>query len=141
MACFRVNSIGPALMTEYFAPLLKKSVGVPRIVNITSGAGSISNRLDPNGKGNEMKVLPYRASKTALHMVFACQCREFEADGFKIFLYGPGHTVSSLGPFNKAEYGAKPTSHGTAPIVDMLNGKRDHDAGKLIEYGLKNFSW
>lgn len=137
---FRVNTVGVMLMSTYFAPLLKKS-GTPRIINVTSGAGSITNRLDPNGKGNELKAVSYRVSKAAMHMYFACQVGELESKGFKIFLYGPGHTVSNLGPYNKAEYGAKPTSEGAAPIAAMASGTRDADARKYIEYGLESFPW
>ena len=74
-------------------------------------------------------------------MVFARRVRAFENDGLKLFLYGPGHTVSNLGPYNKSEYGAKPTSEGAAPIMDIVNGTRDADAGRYIEYGLENFPW
>lgn len=138
---FRVNAVGVQLVGHYFAPLLKQSTGTPRIVNVTSGAGSIENRLDPNGIGNEMKAIPYRVSKAAMHMVFACQVSELKNDGFKVFLYGPGHTVSSLGQYNKAEYGAKPTSVGAAPITAMVSGTRDADAGRYLEYGMEKFAW
>lgn len=138
---FRVNTVGVYLTGSYFAPLLKKAAGTARIVNVTSGAGSITNRLDPNGIGNTHKAIPYRVSKTAMHMVFASQVREFEEEGIKVFLYGPGHTVSNLGTYNKAEFGAKPTSVGAAPITAMVNGTRDADAGKYLEYGLESFPW
>ncbi|KAF2970689.1 hypothetical protein GQX73_g2919 [Xylaria multiplex] len=138
--CFRVSAVGAQLMGDYFAPLLKKSGGTPRIVNVTSGAGSITNRMDPNGYGNEFQVIPYRVSKTAMNMVFACQHRGFESDGFKVFLYGPGPTVSNLTPGNSGHQ-MKPTSVGAAPIVEMVQGKRDADAGTYIEYGKGVFPW
>ncbi|KAJ8113790.1 hypothetical protein ONZ43_g5069 [Nemania bipapillata] len=127
-------------MGDYFAPLLKKSAGTPRIVDVTSGAGSIGNRMNPNGFGSEFQVIPYRVSKAAMNMVFACQHRGFEADGFKVFLYGPGPTVSNLSP-NNAGPGMKPTSVGAAPIVEMVQGKRDGEAGKYLEYGVDSFPW
>jgi NAD(P)-dependent dehydrogenase (short-subunit alcohol dehydrogenase family) len=142
--CFRVNAVGAQLTGDYFAPLLKKSTGVPRIVNVTSGAGSIGNRMDPDSMGSGFKVVAYRVSKAAMNMVFACQYREFAADGFKVFLYGPGPTVSSLGPNNKSKApGMKPTSVGAAPIVEMVKGSRDEDAGKYLEYGYEHgsFPW
>ncbi|KAI1755987.1 NAD(P)-binding protein [Xylaria castorea] len=139
--CFRVSAVGAQLMGDYFSPLLKKSAGTPRIINVTSGAGSITNRMNPDGYGNTAQVIPYRVSKTALHMVTACQHRGFEDDGFKIFLYGPGPTVSNLSPSNSGP-GMKPTDVGAAPIVEMVQGKRDEDAGKYIEYGFPGaFPW
>lgn len=50
---------------------------------------------------------------------------EYSEDGFKIFTYCPGFTVSNLGPYNNAESGAKPTSEAAAPIVKILLGERD----------------
>ncbi|KAJ3577077.1 hypothetical protein NPX13_g3493 [Xylaria arbuscula] len=142
VACFRVSAVGAQMMGDYFAPLLKKALGTPRIVNVTSGAGSISNRMDPKGYGNEFLVIPYRVSKSAMNMVFAGQHRGFESDGFKVFLYGPGPTISNLSPANVPGPGMKSTSVGAAPIVEMVQGKRDADAGKYVEYGYEgSFPW
>lgn len=138
---FRVNAVGAAVVTASFAPLLKKSSTTPRIVYVTSGGGSITNRLDPNGLWDELKVVPYRVSKAALHMVFACNVREYEEDGFKLFLYGPGPTASNLTEHNKVELGVKPTSEGAGPIVAMVNGMMDSDARKYVEYGQDSFPW
>jgi NAD(P)-dependent dehydrogenase (short-subunit alcohol dehydrogenase family) len=79
-----------------------------------------------------MKTVPYRASKAALNMITACQSVEYGEDGFKVFAYCPGFTVSSLGPYNKAEMGAKPTSEGAAPIVNILKGERDEEHGEFL---------
>jgi NAD(P)-dependent dehydrogenase (short-subunit alcohol dehydrogenase family) len=140
-ACLQTNAVGAYLMGEYFAPLLKKSIGTPRIVNVTSGAGSIGVRIDRSEPTAAMKVIPYRVSKAAMNMVAACQWYEFGADGFKVFIYGPGFTESNLSPHNKIEMGAKPTSDGVAPIIAMLKGERDDDDGKFIEYGRESFPW
>jgi NAD(P)-dependent dehydrogenase (short-subunit alcohol dehydrogenase family) len=129
---FQTNATGPLLMVESFAPLLKKSTGTPRIVNVSSGGGSITTRLDPTSTGYKMKSVPYRASKAALNMITACQAVEYGGLGFKVFVYCPGFTVSNLGPYNKAENGAKPTSDGAAPIVKVLNGERDAEHGKFL---------
>ena len=140
-ACLRTNAVGAQLMGDYFAPLLRKSAGTPRIVNVTSGAGSIGLRFDRAHRSALMKEVPYRVSKAAMNMVAACQWHELGAEGFKIFIYGPGFTESNLSEHNKVEIGAKPTSAGAAPIVAMLNGERDEDDGKLVEYGQESFPW
>jgi NAD(P)-dependent dehydrogenase (short-subunit alcohol dehydrogenase family) len=140
-ACLQTNAVGACLTGEYFAPLLRKSIGTPRIVNVTSGAGSIGTRLNRSEPTAAMKVLPYRVSKAAMNMVAACQWYEYGAEGFKVFIYGPGFTESNLGAYNKVEMGAKPTSEGVAPIIAMLKGERDEDDGKFIEYGRESFPW
>lgn len=79
-----------------------------------------------------------------MNMIVACQVAEFKDDGFLCFLYGPGHTVSELGSHNREEFGAKKTSVGARPFVEMLNGERDGDVGKYIEFGadgLVEFPW
>lgn len=129
---FQTNATGPMLMVDAFAPLLKRSSGKPRIVSVTSGAGSIAKRLDPTSSAANLKAVPYRASKAAMNMITATQVVEYGADGFKIFSFCPGFTVSNLGPQNKMESGAKPTSEGAAPIVQILNGERDAEHGKFL---------
>ena len=127
-------------MVENFAPLLQKSIGTPRIVNVSTSQGSIATRLDPNSFGYNIKGIHYRASKAALNMVNAGQVFEFGPLGFKIFAYCPGFTVSTLGPHNNAANGAKPTSEGAAPIVKLLNGERDAEHGKLV-HGDGQYPW
>lgn len=131
---FDTNAIGPAIVTEAFAALLKKSTALPppRIVNVSSGAGSITRRLDTSSPMYKVQQMQYRASKAALHMVTACQFAEYGDAGIKVFAYDPGFTQSNLGPHNKAENGAKPASEAVMPLIDVLEGKRDDEAGKLL---------
>ena len=141
IACLSTNAVGAQLMGEYFAPLLRKCAGTPRIVNVTSGAGSIALRFDRSHPTAGIKAIPYRVSKAAMNMVAACQWDEFGEEGFKIFIYGPGFTESNLTPHNKVEMGAKSTSEAAAPIVAILNGEKDEDDGKFVEDGQASFPW
>jgi len=135
-ACFKTNATGPQLMSEYFVPLLHKANGTPRIVNVSSGAGSISRRLDPNAPKANFKDIHYRTSKAALNMVSAALAADLGPQGFKVFVYNPGFSISGLGPHNNAKSGAKPASEGAAPIVNILNGERDAEHGKFLNlYG------
>ena len=137
---FCTNAAGPYVTVDTFAPLLSKSISTPRIVNVSSGAGSISLRLDPNNEFYKMKHDQYRVSKAALNMVTACQITEYHPRGWKVFVYCPGWTESNLSPANKVANGAKPTSDGVRPIVQMVNGERDTQTGKFLRYG-GEFSW
>lgn len=132
-AAFNANATGPAVVTEAFAPLLKKSSASPaRIINVGTGGGSVTMRLDPNAPGAGLKPTPYRTSKCALNTVTACQVVEYANDGIKVFLYGPGFTVANLGPRNNAESGAKPTDEAVWPLMDIVEGKRDDKAGQNL---------
>ena len=138
--CFATNATGPHLMGLAFAPLLKKSITTPRIVNVSSGAGSMSRKLDPTSPMYRESHIQYRASKSALSMVTACQAVEYGDQGFKVFAYCPGFTVSNLSERNTLEAGAKPTSEGTTPMVKILEGERDAEhAGFLTVDG--QYGW
>ena len=131
---FDTNATGPAVVVDVFAPLLRKSTSVPppRIVNISSGVGSINRRLDSSSQMYKVQAVQYRASKAALSMVTACQWVEYGPVGIKVFAYDPGFTQSNLGPPNKAENGAKPAAEAVGPLMDVLEGRRDDEAGLFL---------
>lgn len=128
---FDTNATGPAVVVKAFAPLLKKSTTAARIINVSSGAGSIERRLDSSSPTYNMQVMEYRACKAALNMITACQWVEY-GPNIKVFAFCPGFTVSNLGPMNKAQFGAKPTDEAVRPLVDVVEGKRDDEAGKFL---------
>ena len=127
------NATGPHLMGEAFGPLLLKSPLPARIVNVSSGAGSIASRFKKELGSYKMSAIHYRASKAALNMVTANQAAVFGEQGVKVFAYCPGFTVSNLSGMNTAESGAKPTSEAAAPIVEILKGARDGEHGKFLK--------
>ncbi|KAI3332070.1 NAD(P)-binding protein [Xylariaceae sp. AK1471] len=61
MTYFQVNVVGPFLSSKAFLPALKKSVNIPRIINISSDMASIAD----NTGGNAC----YRISKTAVNQL------------------------------------------------------------------------
>ena len=128
---FDTNATGPAVMASVFAPLLQKSNASPRIVNVSSGAGSINRRLDPSSALYKMQGVQYRASKAALNMITACQYVEY-GPRIKVFAYDPGFTQSNLSSHNTAANGAKSATEAVMPLIDVLEGKRDDEAGKLL---------
>lgn len=131
---FDTNAIGPAVVAIAFAPLLQRSTGSPRIVNVSSGAGSLNRRLDASSPHYKMQEVQYRASKAALNMVTACQFVEYEDLGLKVFTFNPGFVESNLGPQNKAENGAKLATEAALPLIDILEGKRDAEVGKFLNF-------
>lgn len=136
--CLPTNVVAPVVVGDAFEPLLKKSVGRPRILNISSITGSIDHRLDKTSWFyNETQASAYRISKAALNMVSADQSVRYAEAGIKVFAYCPGFTISNFSYANTAEYGARPTSESVAPMLKVLNGERDaenggflHDAGQ-----------
>lgn len=129
--CFAANVSGPVVLIETFLPLLRKSSGTPRIINVSSGAGSLGRTLDPNAFGGPLHF-PYKSSKAALNMVSAVQVAKLrqEDEDMKVFTYCPGFRVSNLSTMNRSENGAGPTEDGAQPMVAMINGEKDGDHGK-----------
>lgn len=128
---FRTNAIGPYLTYIAFLPLLAKTHTTPRIINVSSGAGSIAGRLTM-GRSVPLRNTPYCASKAALSMVMAVQATAPDLENLKSFCYCPGFTASTLGEMNTVEKGAKPTRVGAEPMVRILNGERDAESGGFL---------
>ena len=129
---FQINSIGPLLMVKSCTPLLQRSCSTPRITNVKSGVGSIALHLDSTSSVYQINCPQYRASKTALNIITACQAVQYGEQRFKVFAFDPGSMVSTLGPQSNAESGAKPRSEGAAPMVKSLNGERDTEQGEFL---------
>lgn len=130
---FQTNATGPLLLGRSFMPLLRKSVGTPRIINVSSGAGSLSKRVT-NGADYAFGIagLPYSASKAAMNLITATQAKIYGEEGVKVFAYTPGFCVSNLGPHNNEENGAQPAGEGAAPMVSILSGGRDDEHGCFL---------
>lgn len=143
-----MNATGPYLLTKTLIPLLRRSAN-PRIINISSGAGSIGRRLFPESPMYKIQAVQYRASKAAFNMISSCLHVEYglgveQVDGkkaeeqytdekkIKVFCYDPGFTVSNLGEFNKKEFGARSAEDTVVSIMDVVDGTRDEDVGKFI---------
>lgn len=141
-ASFDTNVVGPMRVAEAFAPLLQKSTSQhgPRIINVSSRAGSISRRLDQSNMVYNEALTEYRTSKAAQNMLSACQVWEYGKVGIKTFMYCPGFTDSNLTPLAKLENGAKPVAEGARPIFDIIEGKRDDEEGLfLFDGGVANW--
>jgi NAD(P)-dependent dehydrogenase (short-subunit alcohol dehydrogenase family) len=148
---FATNVTGTVLVTEAFEPLLSKASDVPRLINVSSGAGSVGKRADPSSSTGKLGFwgLPYSASKAAFNLITLTQASVYgsrspdsketditkpgaQGKPWKVFAYTPGFVVSNLGPHNNAENGAGPTSGGAAPIVSIIHGERDGEHGRFL---------
>jgi NAD(P)-dependent dehydrogenase (short-subunit alcohol dehydrogenase family) len=133
---FTTNTLGPWFVTQAFKPLLLKSAASPaRVVNVSTGMGSVAIKLDHSHWVTPMEALPYRVSKTALSMVTAQCVYDFRDEDVKFFTVCPGFTVSNLGEENSAENGARPTDEAVKGLMGVVEGERDADAGKFLHEG------
>lgn len=94
---FDTNFFGVINVTHAFIDLLKKA-DEPRIVNVTSGLGSLTLHSDPNSKFYHVKSAAYGPSKTALNAYTVVLAYELRDTAFKVNVVDPGYTATD---FNK----------------------------------------
>ncbi|KAI8625037.1 putative short chain dehydrogenase/reductase [Xylariaceae sp. FL1651] len=130
---FETNAFGPAVVTETFEPLLKKSAA-PRLIYVSSDQGSITNRLDPTYKWYKIRGEYYRMSKAALNMLSACHRVNFAEWGCKVCAFNPDFCLTNLtgerGYEMRKQWGARDPKEAAAALVDVVLGKRDEDFTK-----------
>ena len=145
-----LNVAGTYIVTQQFAPLLIKSAN-PRLLFLTSGTASIietePGKARPGtdhltaapAKGWPKKltfdVTAYRCSKVGLNMMMRQWERILREDGVKVFSISPGFLATNLGNGDLEalrKLGARDPSVGGKFIKDVVEGKRDQDAGLAI---------
>jgi NAD(P)-dependent dehydrogenase (short-subunit alcohol dehydrogenase family) len=89
-------------------PLLRKSPNA-RIVNVSSGAGSLTRNADPAHPGRSLFGPTYAASKTALNALTIAMAIELEPEGIKVNACSPGFIKTNFnnGGTGTVEEGAR----------------------------------
>lgn len=92
---FDTNLFGVVRVTQAFIDLLQKSAQ-PRIVNVTSGLGSLTLHNDPTWKYYNVKAAVYNSSKAALNMYTITLAYELRDTAFKVNAVDPGYTATDF---------------------------------------------
>lgn len=92
---FETNFFGVIETTQAFLDLLKKS-SEPRIVNVTSGLGSLTLHSDPDWKYYHVKGACYTSSKAALNAYTVVLAYELRDTAFKVNAVDPGYTATDF---------------------------------------------
>jgi NAD(P)-dependent dehydrogenase (short-subunit alcohol dehydrogenase family) len=93
---FDTNFFAPVALTRILLPLLKKS-DAARIVNISSGLGSLTLHSDPNSPIYDFKLLAYDASKAALNSFTIHLAHELKDTKIKVNSADPGWVKTDMG--------------------------------------------
>jgi NAD(P)-dependent dehydrogenase (short-subunit alcohol dehydrogenase family) len=130
---FETNVFGLFAVTKAFLPLLRKSPAA-RIVNVSSGLGSLSTMSDPQRLEN--KYLAYSASKAAVNMITVALGRELAGTSIKVNAAAPGYTATEMNNFS----GTQTVEQGALASVRLATLPDDGPtAGFLDAKGL--FAW
>lgn len=144
---YSVNVASTQVFTTTFMPLLLAS-NTPRLLFVTSGLSSLTTASsgkvsatirEPSKPGWPKLFTPshvaYRSSKTALNMMMLDWVRQLEPDGVKVFGISPGFLATGLGgmgPEFMRKIGAGEPHLGGELIREVVEGKRDGDAGRVV---------
>src|SRR6187402_131335 len=109
-----VNFFGVLSVTQAFLPLVRESKS-GRIVNVSSGLGSLTQNADPKWAFAQMKPLGYNGSKALLNMMTIQLAYELRETPIKVNAVDPGYTATDL----NGNSGHQTLAEGAAETVRM----------------------
>lgn len=129
----RVNFLGAVAVTQAVLRLLRAAPSA-RVVNVSSGLGSLTQNGDPNYSSAAWKQIGYSASKAALNMFTVQLAFELRDTPIKVNAAAPGFTATDLNGFQGhqtiPEGAAEPVRLALLPD-DGPTGTFSSSAGRL----------
>jgi NAD(P)-dependent dehydrogenase (short-subunit alcohol dehydrogenase family) len=86
---YETNVFAVVAVTNAFLPALRRSAR-PRIVNISSGTGSLTWATDPQSRHRSGRYAAYCSSKTTLNALTVFYAHTLADDGIKVNALAPG---------------------------------------------------
>jgi NAD(P)-dependent dehydrogenase (short-subunit alcohol dehydrogenase family) len=126
---FDVNVVGVARVTRAFLPHLRRSAHA-RVANISSGAGSISEKED-------FDYYPYSVSKAALNMLTRALAAEFRATGIILTAISPGWVKTRMGGPN-APLSPRESARS---LCKTISGLTMDQSGKFLGRDGETYAW
>lgn len=129
LTIFQVNSVAPLMVVQAFVDLLRAGQH-PRIVNISSGMGSMQDTTAGGSYG-------YRASKAALNMVTRTLAADLRGDGVVTITMNPGWVKTDMGgPGARLE-----PAESAAGVLRVIAGLTAADNGRFFNWDGTPHPW
>jgi NAD(P)-dependent dehydrogenase (short-subunit alcohol dehydrogenase family) len=128
-AVWEVNVFGPLAVFQAMLPLLQASPDA-RVVNVTSGLGSLASAADPDSAWRQMFDPVYAASKTALNALSLAMSIEVEGSAVKVNLVSPGFANTALVRFQ----GTETVEDASREIVRVARLRADEPGGTFTTW-------
>ena len=124
---FETNFFGTVALTQPLLPLLRAAERA-RIVNVSSGLGSIAINNDPNTPFYHVKILGYNASKVALNMFTVDLAYDLRDTKIKVNSVSPGFVDTDMNNHT----GTDTVEEGAIAIVRLAQLPDDGPTGSFI---------
>jgi NAD(P)-dependent dehydrogenase (short-subunit alcohol dehydrogenase family) len=135
-AVWETNVFGVLAVHQAMLPLLRASSDA-RIVNVSSGVGSLTLNADPAYPYHPMYGPVYPASKAALNAITLAMMIELESTGIKVNLVSPGFTKTNLNGYA----GTQSVEEGSREVVRVALLGPDGPTGTFTRWENATIPW
>lgn len=135
-AVWETNVFGVIAVYQAMLPLLRESPDA-RIVNVSSGVGSLAMNADQAFPYRAIFGPVYPASKTALNAVTLAMMIELEATGIKVNLVSPAFTRTNLNGYA----GTESVEDGSREVVRVALLGPDAPSGTFTRWENATIPW
>ena len=132
---WETNVFGVVAVTQAFLPLLRQAPSA-RIVNVSSGLGSLTLAMSPSNPWRKHFDLIYGSSKTALNAITVAFAIELEGTNIRINSVSPGFTATALNNFQ----GTDTVETGSLEPVRVAL-EEDGPSGVFTGPGQEQYPW
>ncbi|HEU4325564.1 MAG TPA: SDR family NAD(P)-dependent oxidoreductase [Roseiflexaceae bacterium] len=135
-AVWETNVFGALAVYQAMLPLLREAPQA-RIVNVSSGAGSLTMNAAPANSHRSIFGPAYPASKTALNAITLAMAIELESTGIKVNAAAPGFTKTNLNNYQ----GVESVEEGAREAVRLALLGSDGPTGTFSHATLGQLPW
>jgi NAD(P)-dependent dehydrogenase (short-subunit alcohol dehydrogenase family) len=135
-AVWETNVFGVLTVYQAMLPLLREAPH-GRIVNVSSGVGSLTANSDPTFPYRSIFGPVYPASKTALNAMTVAMAIELESTGIKVNAVSPGYTRTNLNNYS----GTETVEEGAAEAVRVALLGPDSPTGTFTHATRGTIPW
>ncbi|GAA3674580.1 SDR family NAD(P)-dependent oxidoreductase [Nonomuraea antimicrobica] len=129
---YDTNVYGPVRVTHAFLPLLQ-AAEQPRVVMVSSAAGSFAVMTDPDQPASKMHELAYTSSKAALNMITIRYAQALPRIKFNVVTPGEVANHKFTATDMNRHTGELTVTEGTDPIVRLATIDAEGPSGIFVD--------